>query len=509
MSKNKYLFLLFAVVILKTIFLVWLLVNGEIGLGPDEAQYWTWSQTPSLGYYSKPPGIAWQIGFGTFLVGNVEWGVRFFSLFIGILLPAAVFRLAEKCGLSLSACFWAGAAMALTPIGILASFLAITDGAMVLFWTLACAELAQAITTKKQPNFYLLGCLILAGALFKWTLFYFWIVVFLSFIFYPFLANKKVVGAIFISLMALLPSFFWNWEHEWVTFRHVFSTVQGNSSGQSILNGNFWAFVGEQAALLSPLLFILLLLASIRLFSDAVPPGIKFCGTIFFGGLSLFALFSLFKKMQGNWCDFIHPCGLVFLSWYACESVKWGKKWLQAGLALSLFLTGFIFSIPYFQSNNIALAGFQIPYKWNPFRHNLGWDRLAFKLDQLGYESGHNFLFGDKYQTSSILSFYNSGQKRAYFLNLHGIRLNQFSFWPGMEEEQVGMTGYFVLPENSPTFSDIERKKYLGLLQDYFKEVELVAIEPLFFSYERPVKSAMIFRCRGYNGKIPEKPRLY
>ena len=25
----------------------------------DEAQYWLWSQTPELGYYSKPPLLAW------------------------------------------------------------------------------------------------------------------------------------------------------------------------------------------------------------------------------------------------------------------------------------------------------------------------------------------------------------------------------------------------------------------------------------------------------------------
>ena len=25
----------------------------------DEAQYWLWSQSPALGYYSKPPLLAW------------------------------------------------------------------------------------------------------------------------------------------------------------------------------------------------------------------------------------------------------------------------------------------------------------------------------------------------------------------------------------------------------------------------------------------------------------------
>lgn len=508
MSKSKSLSLLFLLITFKTILLLWLVHLGQIGLGPDEAQYWTWSQTPSLGYYSKPPGIAWQIATGTFFIGNTEWGIRLGSLLLGFLLPFATFKLAERSGLSPSTSLWAGILMTLTPIGILASFLAITDGAMVLFWTLACVEWISALKNQRPPNYYRLGFWILAGALFKWTLFYFWIVVLISIIIYPYLANRHLIGGMLISLLALLPSFIWNWEHDWVTFRHVFSTIHANPSQQSV-GGNFGAFLAEQAALLSPILFVLLLIGFIRSWSNPPPATVRFCGSLFCIILGLFALVSIFKKIQGNWCDFIYPAGLVFLAWYACEGTKSGKKWLQAGLALSVLLTGLIFSIPLLQANNIEFFSFQIPYKWNPFRHNLGWDRLESKLNQLGYDQKQHFLVGDKYQTSSILSFYNKGQKRAYFLNLHGIRLNQFSFWPGMEKEQIGKNGFFILPENSGTFPDLERKKYLAMLQEYFKDVELVAIEPLFFSYGKPVKSAMIFKCSGYNGKIPAQSHLY
>ena len=39
-----------------------LLFVSEAELGPDEAQYWYWSQHPAFGYFSKPPLIAWAIG---------------------------------------------------------------------------------------------------------------------------------------------------------------------------------------------------------------------------------------------------------------------------------------------------------------------------------------------------------------------------------------------------------------------------------------------------------------
>ncbi len=45
-------------------------------LGPDEAQYWLWSQNLAWGYSSKPPMIAWLIGLTTHLGGNEEAWVR-------------------------------------------------------------------------------------------------------------------------------------------------------------------------------------------------------------------------------------------------------------------------------------------------------------------------------------------------------------------------------------------------------------------------------------------------
>lgn len=248
----------------------------------------------------------------------------------------------------------------------------------------------------------------------------------------------------------------------------------------------------------------------VRAFSKKIPipTAVQFCGWVFGGFVGVFWCFSFFKKMQGNWCDFAYPPGIVFLCWSMCETTSWGKRWLQAGVAFSLLLCAFTFSIPYMQEHGVKAFG-EIPYKFNPFRHNVGWHDLQKALHDIEYNPKNHFLFGDKYQTTSILSFYNEGQKRAYFLNLHGIRHNQFSFWPGMEVEQLGKTGYFVLTENVGSIPAELRKKYQLLLQDYFHEVQLIAIQPLYYSYGKPVKVAMIFLCRGYNGNIPAKTELY
>ena len=45
----------------------------------DEAQYWVWSQDLSLGYYSKPPIIAWIIGISDSIIGHSSFSVRIFA----------------------------------------------------------------------------------------------------------------------------------------------------------------------------------------------------------------------------------------------------------------------------------------------------------------------------------------------------------------------------------------------------------------------------------------------
>jgi 4-amino-4-deoxy-L-arabinose transferase-like glycosyltransferase len=42
----------------------------------DEAQYWAWSRDLALGYYTKPPLLAWIISAATHVCGDAEWCVR-------------------------------------------------------------------------------------------------------------------------------------------------------------------------------------------------------------------------------------------------------------------------------------------------------------------------------------------------------------------------------------------------------------------------------------------------
>lgn len=506
--------LLLFLILAKAALMILTINYSEIGLGPDEAQYWTWSQDLNWGYYSKPPGIAWQIWLGTAYWGNTELGVRFMSVVLASLYPCLIYFLAWICGLTPLACFWAGVVMAFTPLGIMGSFFAITDVGAILFWILACLAIAAPLNTQKTPSYWLIGLFIACGALFKWTVYLLWPVIICLFPFARHFIHRQFFLGVFISLAGLIPSLIWNMQNDWGTFRHVFSTLYvpeaKMASSTGFIHGNFFDFLGAQTALVSPILFILLLISFGAFCKNArfLTPALTFCGALCFFLLGIFLCVSIFKKMQGNWCDFVYPTGIVFLCWFCCEKAPQAYPWLKGGVALSVILCIFVFSYPFLQQT----LPFYTPYKINPFRHNLGWTILKQELKTLGFNPEQEFLFADKYQMSSILSFYNPTQTRAYFLNLQGTRKNQFSFWPSMKDEKVGKTGYFVIAENKPHLNQLSLENlelYQLFLTPYFSSVEFVGIMPLFIVHGEAVKEAAIFKCIEYNGQAPIEPRLF
>jgi 4-amino-4-deoxy-L-arabinose transferase-like glycosyltransferase len=493
----KFTSLLF-ILLIKAALLAGIAWWSGIGLSPDEAQYWTWSQRLALGYYSKPPGIAWQIAAGTYFLGDTVGGVRLFAQVIGLLFPLLIYALAKRADLTDKQAFWAALATALSPLGWLASLLAITDGGLILFWCLAMLPLMRG-----SPNYFVVGLCIACGALFKWPIYWFWLLLGVAIPFAPRLWNRTLIPGVLLSFIGLLPSLIWNISHDWVTFRHVEATLVNENlpdTGTTMLmKGNFWDFLGSQAALLSPILFILLIGAVVEATRKwkSTSEAIKICYIFGVVPLAIFLVASLFKKMQGNWCQFAYPGLLILLVWYASE------RWLQRGLVLSCALVAAVFAVP-----GLLRSGAPISPKINPFKHNVGWEYISDNLSELGYDPQKEFLFTDKYQTTAITWFYGPEQHPSYFFNLQGVRLNQFSFWPGMEQLEVGNTGYFIIVENEPHLSR-QRESLIAKtptqLAPYFAQVDYLGEKPLFLE----AKKMMVWKCVNYNGKTPADSHKY
>lgn len=312
-----------------------LVLFAGIQLGPDEAQYWTWSRHIDLGYYSKPPMIAWQIFTGCLAFGQTELGVRACAILLGTLLSYALYRLSIEAKLSEKAALVAAVAFALSPLGVFGTFFAITDTGMLLFWTLGLIELVRHLEghSFRAERF---GLWIALGALFKWPIY---LLLPIGFWVYP---QWGMLRAVAVSLLGLLPSLYWNWTHDFATFKHVSTIAQGGPDIPA--KGNPLEFLGSQIALVSPLLFALLAIAWWR------------CGTLardsqrFLGRLSLilfagFFAYAFYRKVQGNWALYLYPAAFVCLAAYWID-VKERFGWMKASLALSCLLLAFVFMVP-------------------------------------------------------------------------------------------------------------------------------------------------------------------
>lgn len=515
----SYLLLLLA---LKSLLLVGLIGIGFIDLGPDEAQYWTWSQRLDWAYYSKPPGIAWQIWLGSLFWGNTELGVRFMSPILAALLSLATYKLALNCRLQPWTAFWAATATAFTPLGLLAGFLAITDGGLALFWTLTAATFVTLFPTLKQPNtaskgYYWMALWILLGALFKWPIYIFWLLVPVGWRLDPKMPKHGFLPAVLLSLLGLLPSILWNLSHDWATFRHVGMTMAGGHGSEPgttpLLHGNFWEFLGAQALLIFPTLLIagFYALRWITSHRQHVSKGLEWCACASTLIIAAYLTYALFAKAQGNWCAYIYPMALVPISAYLIEGPVKRVKLLAGSLIASFVLCMSLLFIPLLSctSLNESLCP---SFRAVPFRQNLGWEALSPALIQAGYRPDQDFLFADTYQMASLLSFYGPGQKRAYFFNLRGARHNQFSYWPHMFQEQLGRTGYFVRVETEPQLEKLgasEEAVIQKQLEPFFERVELVERYPLVKWKGQTVKTAWIYRCEHYQGGDPKDPDLF
>jgi hypothetical protein len=473
----------------KFFLLIIIALYSMIALAPDEAQYWTWSQALDLGYYSKPPAISWQIFLTTALFGNNELGVRIGAMIIGTLLTISVYLLARAASLSPRSSFLSALVFACSPLGFYLSFAATTDGGATLFFTLALLPIVKALVEKTLPNYFLVGCYVALGALYKWSIFFLWPLLIVALFFFAQLRTRNIVWGVLLSLLGLIPSLYWNMTHEWATYKHVFSTLFGHSGRKT--SPNFWGYLGGQIVLFSPLFFGMLVY-SIRKVNTS---SLRFIACIFWVAVSALLL-SCFKKMQINWVLCLYPPLMVLIGWVAAEKHKL-LLWATVFSITSIFAS---ILIPNIQMRNYL----PLSYKLNPYRQNMGVREVTALLEEVGYDADKEFLFSDKYQNASLVSFYSPEQKRAYFFNLGGARKNQFSYWPQMSEYEKGKTGYFVVIENSkeeniPWYID----HYKERLGPYFTSVNAVGKTALFSAQGRDAKYALLFKCEGYLGSLP------
>ena len=138
----------------------------------DEAQYWSWSRAPALGYFSKPPLLAWILAGATEICGDGEACLRSVSPIFYLGTSLLAYAIADLLYDERTA-FWTALVVALS-IGVaFSSRIVSTDVPLLFFFTLALFAWLKLLLGGSARWAVMLGVALGAGMLAKYAMAYF------------------------------------------------------------------------------------------------------------------------------------------------------------------------------------------------------------------------------------------------------------------------------------------------------------------------------------------------
>lgn len=329
-----------------TVFKILLLALSPANLGPDEAQYWFWSQDLAFGYFSKPPMIAWAIAATTSVFGDAEWAVRLSAPLFHFATACLIFVLARRL-YGDPAGFWAGFAWLAIPGGILSSFVMTTDAPLLFFWTGALLVFMTAAYVRDEVvpirTSILLGGLVGLAFLAKYAALYF-----LASLFIIFAASgdirrkfgaKGILAALLTFAVVIAPNILWNSQNDFQTVSH---TAANANWGASLFKPvELATFLLAQFGVFGPILFgslIALLIMRPQMINRHDP---SFALLVFaVTPLAIVATQSFISRAHANWAAAAYPTALILVTAWLLDTNRSRLIKASAGLhlaALSIF----------------------------------------------------------------------------------------------------------------------------------------------------------------------------
>ncbi len=359
------------------------IVVSPLGLDGEEAQYWLWSRTPDVGYFTKPPMIAWIIGLGTFFFGETSLGVKVFAPILQVISALLIMRIGRDAA-SPSAGRIAAILWMTLPANALAGFIISTDSPMIVFILAALVMLTPLAKGRRiTPLAAAMAGLFTGLAMMsKYAAIYLPMGLFIWWLWqgrHDRTIGVTTVGAYAIgTVISLFPNLVWNINNGFVTIRHLSHNANLEKSKYSILSSI--EFIISQVAIVGPVVFILVIIAIIRARHD---PSSRFWIACFLPAITVVTVQAFFSDANINWAIASLPAAIILTA--VMLDGAWRDK--LGGLMRRLVIIGGIIGI----GVNTALAtgmiivivvgslGFAAPAS-DPLRRLKAWDAHAADL---------------------------------------------------------------------------------------------------------------------------------
>ena len=391
-----------------------LLQSALTSLLDDEAYYWVYSHYLDWGYYDHPPLIAVLVKAGYAIFPN-ELGVRLFPLILNVLTLLIIEKLLNKKNP------WLFYAIALSIAFLqLAGFIAVPDTPLI-FCTALFFLCYQKFTQRPDwVNIVLLG---IPMALLLYSKYHAVLVILFTLLSDMRLFRKyQLWVAGFIALLCFGPHLWWQYQHDWVSFKYHLFENNVTKYKVSYTTG----YVLGQLLMAGPIAGIILVPAALLYRSEnKTEKALRYTLV----GMYVFFLLSSFRgRVEPNWTSPLMVPLFVLSHQYLAEKTRW-QTLLYKLLPVTLILV--LFARIVMIKDILPVTAIQ-----QRFHHWKDWPAEMKERTR-----GLPVVFSNSYQRASQYWF-NTGQM-AYSQNLYRGRRNNFNFWP-VEDSLLGKPVYYV-----------------------------------------------------------------
>lgn len=507
-----------------TLFRFW--YDAQHELLQDEAYYWQWSRHLDWGYYDNTPLMAPVIRLFTALLGPTELGVRAGATVCAVVISVFVYLLAKRLF---------GPAVAVVSVLLAniipmfsAGFVIMTqDPVQIAFWAAALYVIHRALTDRPRWGWWI-GAGVLAGlaAQAKLNALALLAGVFLYLLLSPtarvrWLRRPQPYVAGLVALLIFAPFVWWNHAHGNAFWIHAHA-MASRGSGH---DGLKWVgrFLGDQALLLSPFLFLTYfatlfycLYVAFRRSAKEHDDPLVFLWCISIVPFAATMITALKSKVEGNWAVDAYPSGVILVAFVFVRLWQWrahlGRAWnwirgaaprnsvlwslnaLKRAWVIMACLLALVLATVALFPNLLYAAGVKFPKATDDRTNELyGWRTLAGRVQQeRAAMGGDPFVFGINYRMPSEAAFYLPGQPQTYALFLH-YKASEYLFW----EDPDALKG-----RNAVFLNDTDNQDHFDDLRAVFARVEPQPPLLLYRSppYTTPIRTIQIVRCYGFKG---------
>ena len=384
---------------------LWVIDLSALQLDIEEAYYLHWSTHPALGYFSKPPMVAWLLAGATELFGRSELAIKSVSLLLHTLTAAVVYSIGRRLyGTEIGLA--AGVVFASLPVVGALSLYTTTDAPLHLFWALTLRLFLKARDTGALGWWLMTGVAGGLGLLSKYTMGLLAVGLALALAASP--SDRRWLWSPALWLGALVaalvwsPNLWWNLTHDFISFRHTAHISQLHT--ELIHPEHLAEFLGAQLLVFGPGLLVVLLAVVFRVsvWSDHRH---RLLLLVSLPILVLISIQALLTEANMNWASPAYVGLSILVTAWLWER---SRRWLYVNVAINLLLLSGV----YHYHALADLMGAEVTASRTPYKHRLGWRELGEEVREWTRAYPDARLVGDTRKMLAFMSYYGVDEPR-------------------------------------------------------------------------------------------------